>query len=87
VNGTNGTNGVNGTEIDTCVACLLDALAKLDSGAIFVNVTTNIPANTPGLPLAGVHVTLPLVIDVDVATLLQAQLGETLGIGENATII
>ena len=30
--------------------------------------------------------TLPLVIDVNVATLLQAQLGETLGIGENATI-
>ena len=27
-----------------------------------------------------------MVIDVDVATLLQAQLGETLGIGENATI-
>jgi hypothetical protein len=27
-----------------------------------------------------------LVIDVDVATLLQAQLGETLGVGANATI-
>ena len=27
-----------------------------------------------------------MVIDVDVATLLQAQLGENLGIGENATI-
>jgi hypothetical protein len=27
-----------------------------------------------------------LVIDVDVATLLQAQLGETLGVGSNATI-
>ena len=37
----NGTNGVNGTEIDPCVACLLDALVKLDSGAVLVNVTAN----------------------------------------------
>ena len=32
-NGINGINGVNGTEIDPCVACLLDALVKVDSGA------------------------------------------------------
>ena len=38
----NGTNGVNGTEIDSCVACLLDALVKLDSGAVLVNVTAEI---------------------------------------------
>ena len=38
----NGTNGVNGTNIDPCVACLLDALVKLDSGAILVNVTANL---------------------------------------------
>ena len=31
-NGVNGTNGFNGTEIDPCVACLLDALVKVDSG-------------------------------------------------------
>ena len=39
--GVNGTNGVNGTDFDPCVACLLDALVKLDSGAILVNVTVN----------------------------------------------
>ena len=38
----NGTNGVNGTEIDPCVACLLDALVKVDSGAVLVNVTAEI---------------------------------------------
>ena len=30
---------VNGTNFDPCVACLLDALVKLDSGALLVNVT------------------------------------------------
>ena len=84
-NGVNGTNGTNGTDFDPCVACLLDALAKLDSGAVLVNVTANLERGLPG-PSGDVNVTLPLVIDVDVATLLQAQLGETLGIGANATI-
>ena len=41
-NGINGTNGVNGTDFDPCVACLLDALVKLDSGALLVNVSINI---------------------------------------------
>ena len=45
----NGTNGVNGTEIDPCVACLLDALVKLDSGAVLVNVTANVDS-TPNSP-------------------------------------
>ena len=45
----------------------------------------NLERGLPG-PIGDVNVTLPLVIDVDVATLLQAQLGEILGIGENATI-
>ena len=63
----------------------LDALVKLDSGAVLVNVTTNLERGLPG-PIGDVNVTLPLVIDVDVATLLQAQLGETLGIDANATI-
>jgi hypothetical protein len=85
INGGNGTNGVNGTNIDPCVACLLDALVKLDSGAVLVNVTANLERGIPG-PTSDLNITLPLVIDVDVATLLQAQLGETLGIGENATI-
>ena len=62
-----------------------DALVKLDSGAVLVNVTANLERGLQG-PTGDLNVTLPLVIDVDVATLLQAQLGETLGIGENATI-
>ena len=74
-NGINGTNGTNGTNIDSCVACLLDALVKLDSGAILVNVTTNLERGISG-PIGDVNVTLPLVIDVDLATLLQAQLGD-----------
>ena len=41
-NGINGTDGVNGTDFDPCVACLLDALVKLDSGAILVNVTIDL---------------------------------------------
>ena len=28
--------------LNPCVACLLDALVKLDSGALLVNVTTNL---------------------------------------------
>ena len=28
--------------IDPCVACLLDALVKVDSGAVLVNVTAEI---------------------------------------------
>src|SRR5215208_6067339 len=84
-NGINGTNGVNGTNIEPCVACILDALVKLDSGAILVNITANLERGPPG-PSGDVDVTLPLVIDVDVATLLQQQLGETLGLDANATI-
>jgi hypothetical protein len=48
-------------------------------------VTANLERGLPGAS-GDLNVTLPLVIGVDVATLLQAQLGETLGIGENATI-
>ena len=59
---------------------------KLDSGAVLVNVTTNIQPNTPGVPPAGLDITVPLVFDVNLATLLQAQLGESLGVGANATI-
>jgi hypothetical protein len=81
----NGTNGVNGTNIQPCVACLLDALVKLDSGAILVNVTANLERGQPG-PSGDVSVTIPLVIDVDVALLLQQQLAITLGLDTNATI-
>ena len=81
----NGTNGVNGTNIDPCVACLLDALVKLDSGAVLVNVTTNLERGISG-PSGDVNVTLPLVIDVDVALLLQHNLEMTLGLDANATI-
>jgi collagen triple helix repeat protein len=80
-NGINGTNGVNGTDFDPCVACLLDALVKLDSGAILVNVTAEID-----LGRQDVNITLPLVIDVDVALLLQQQLAISLGLDSNATI-
>ena len=72
-NGTNGRDGTNGTDFDPCVGCLVDALVKLDSGAIVVNasVTIDPPGSTPPFT-----VIFPVVIDVDVATLLQAQLGE-----------
>src|SRR5215204_4335562 len=86
-NGTQGPPGANGTDFDPCVACLLDALVKLDSGAILVNVTVNLTGViTP--PVAGqdVNITLPLVIDVDVALLLQQQLAVDLGLDANATI-
>ena len=72
-NGINGTNGVNGSNIEPCIACLLDALVKLDSGAILVNVTTNLERGISG-PSGDVNVTLPLVIDVDLATLLHINL-------------
>jgi hypothetical protein len=80
-NGTDGRDGTNGTDFDPCVACLLDALVKLDSGAILVNVTAEIDFGAED-----VNITLPLVIDVDVALLLQQQLAETLGLDANATI-
>jgi hypothetical protein len=92
-NGINGTNGVNGTNFDPCVACLLDALVKLDSGALLVNVTLEFPraVELPAgviLPqqLLGLNITLPLVIDVDVALLLQQSLALSLNLTEDATI-
>jgi hypothetical protein len=81
INGTQGPPGINGTDFDPCVACLLDALVKLDSGAILVNVTAEID-----LGAEDVNITLPLVIDVDVALLLQQQLAVDLGLNSSATI-
>jgi hypothetical protein len=93
VNGTNGATGAtgpqgiqglpgaNGTDFDPCVACLLDALAKLDTGSITVNVTLDTTPNEPGGAILRT-----LIIDVDVASLLQAQLASSLGLGANATI-
>src|SRR5215203_2352900 len=89
-NGTQGLPGANGTDFPPCVACLLDALVKLDSGALLVNVTVNLTGSV--LPPVGspigteVNITLPLVIDVDVALLLQQQLAVDLGLDANATI-
>ena len=40
---------LDGTDFDPCVACLLDALAKLDSGALLVNVTVDLPDHSPSL--------------------------------------
>ena len=72
---------------DTCVGCLLDALAKLDSGAVLVNVTVDLPDHRPILPPPPPKsITLPLVIDVDVALLFQQQLAVDLELNENATI-
>ena len=86
VNGTNGTNGTNATGF-TCVTCLLDALAKLETGALAVNVSASLQGSIFNPPVAGlVNLGLPLTIDLDTATLLQTQLGESLGIGANATI-
>ena len=91
-NGTQGPPGANGTDFDPCVACLLDALVKLDSGALLVNVTIEFPRTLPGstqpLPIgiAGLNITLPLVIDVDVSLLLQQALAESLQLDANATI-
>ena len=82
IDGVNGTNGVNGTDFDPCVACLLDALVKLDSGAILVNVTAELD-----LPRQGdVNITLPLVIDVDVALILQQELAGLFELDPDATI-
>jgi hypothetical protein len=81
--GPQGPPGANGTDFDPCVACLLDALVKLDSGVIAVNVTVLVDPQGAPPPI---NITIPVEIDVNVATLLQAQLGTTLGIGANATI-
>src|SRR5215208_3904498 len=80
----NTTGFVNQTEF-TCVTCLLDALAKLDTGAVIVNVTATVDTN-PGMPVENLTLSFPLTINVEVATLLQNQLGLTLGIGPNASI-
>jgi len=80
----NTTGLVNQTQF-TCVACLLDALAKLDTGAVIVNITATVDTN-PGTPVQNLTVTFPLTINVEVATLLQNQLGLTLGLGSNASI-
>jgi hypothetical protein len=82
-NGTQGPPGANGTDFPPCVACLLDALVKLDSGAIIVNTTITIDPPGTAPPVTTV---VPIVIDVDLALLLQQQLGLTLGLGANATI-
>jgi hypothetical protein len=100
VNGTQGPPGppgANGTDFDPCVACLLDALVKLDSGALLVNVTVDFNEIIGSSAISGqqlnaqqlngpASITLPLVIDVDVALLLQQQLALELGLGANATI-
>ena len=88
---------LNGTNFDPCVACLLDALVKLDSGALLVNVTIDFssivgPSGISEQQLnaqqlnGGLSITLPLVIDVDVALLLQQRLAVDLGLNANATI-
>ena len=68
----------------------IDALVKLDSGAILVNVTVDTERSITihGIPqgLLGVNITLPLVIDVDVALLLQQPLANSLNLTEDATI-
>jgi YVTN family beta-propeller protein len=91
VNGTQGPQGppgINGTNATgfECVACLLDALAKLETGAVVVNVTTIIPTgDRPPLPPT-ITLSLPLTIDLDTATLLQVQLAASLGLDPEATI-
>ena len=79
----NTTGLVNQTEF-TCVACLLDALLKLETGAVTVDVNITIPGVRNGPVLN--NVTVPLTIDLDVATLLQQQLAVSLGLGADATI-
>jgi hypothetical protein len=96
----NTTGFVNETEF-TCVACLLDALAKLETGAVTIDVNITIPEIIPNPvcqigPAAPVcvpptitilnNVTLPLTIDLDTALLLQQQLAVSLGLGADATI-
>jgi hypothetical protein len=84
--GRDGTNGTNGTDFDPCVACLLDALVKLDSGAIVVNVTAEVNIAPGGSPVDLVNITVPLTIDIKVASLLQTALAENLNLTSNATI-
>ena len=79
--GIQGLPGANGTDFDPCVACLLDALAKLDTGSITVNVTLDTTPNQPGGAILRT-----IIIDIDVASLLQAQLASSVGLGANATI-
>jgi hypothetical protein len=96
----NTTGLVNETEF-TCVSCLLDALAKLETGAVTIDVNITIPEIIPNPvcqigPAAPVcvpptitilnNVTLPLTIDLDTALLLQQQLAVSLGLGADATI-
>ena len=83
--GRDGTNGTNGTDFDPCVACLLDALVKLDSGAIVVNVTAEVDIGQGGT-VNLVNITVPLTIDIKVASLLQTALAENLNLTSNATI-
>jgi hypothetical protein len=85
-NGTDGRDGTNGTDFDPCVACLLDALVKLDSGALLVNVTIDLTPVRTISPTVPVNITLPLVIEVNVALLLQQQIAVDLGLNANATI-
>jgi hypothetical protein len=84
-NGTAGTNGTNATGFE-CVACLLDALAKLETGAVVVDVEVEVPGILVGSLDAFVNITIPLAINLDVATLLQAQIGLSLLGDDNATI-
>jgi hypothetical protein len=88
-NGTQGPPGINGTNATgfTCVTCLLDALAKLETGPVAVNVSASLPGTIFNPPVRGlVSLSLPLTIDLDTATLLQVQLAESLGLEANATI-
>ena len=64
--------GENGTEIDPCVGCLLDALVKLDSGAVLVNVTVDLPDHGITTNPVPKSITIPLVIDVNVAPFASA---------------
>ena len=96
----NTTGLVNQTEFE-CVACLLDALAKLETGAVTIEVNITIPEVIPN-PICTItapclppvpttitilnNVTLPLTIDLDTALLLQQQLAVSLGLGADATI-
>ena len=83
--GRDGTNGTNGTDFDPCVACLLDALVKLDTGSVLVDISGEIDVGTGGTPDL-VDTDVKVVIDLELAEILQAQLGETLLGDPNATI-
>ncbi len=87
--GSQGPPGINGTNATgfTCVACLLDALAKLETGAVAVNVTSSLPGNIFDPPVMGLVIfSIPLTIDLDVATLLQEQLALSLDLPEGSSI-